>query len=262
MMRKKPKPDADTPQVIFQHAASTGAMADTKLTDDQVNNLAAVLRNDNTHFDVKVQYVNAIKTGIKQHNIPETCIPQLFDGLRLASSSQHVALATAGFTALNHLFTRMSRQEPKYLAKEAARTLPLVIEKLGDSKDKPRALALQSLNTLYAVAPADVERSIRNTAMVGKNPRAKEASMQWLLEVIHRILYPVEACLGWLGANHKHSLFSLPRPINSTDCRFVALSPCSWSSWRMRTEWSEILLRAPLSNSSSEIHSATPPRIA
>ncbi|PTB70779.1 ARM repeat-containing protein [Trichoderma citrinoviride] len=157
-------------------------MADTKLTDDQVNNLATVLRNDNTHFDVKVQYVNAIKSGIKQHNIPETCIPQLFDGLRLASSSQHVALATAGFTALNHLFTRMSRQEPKHLAKEAARTLPLVIEKLGDSKDKPRALALQSLNTLYAVAPADVERSIRNTAMVGKNPRAKEASMQWLLE--------------------------------------------------------------------------------
>ncbi|KAL6881251.1 ARM repeat-containing protein [Trichoderma novae-zelandiae] len=165
-----------------QLRSATGAMADTKLTDDQVHNLAAVLRNDNTHFDVKVQYVNAIKTGIKQHNIPETCIPQLFDGLRLASSSQHVALATAGFTALNHLFTRMSRQEPKHLAKEAARTLPLVVEKLGDSKDKPRALALQSLNTLYAVTPADVERSIRNTAMVGKNPRAKEAAMQWLLE--------------------------------------------------------------------------------
>ncbi|KAL7950135.1 clasp N terminal domain-containing protein [Trichoderma barbatum] len=157
-------------------------MADTKLTDDQVANLAAVLRNDNTHFDVKVQYVNTIKTGIKQHNVPETCIPQLFDGLRMASSSQHVALATAGFTALNHLFTRLSRQEPKHLVKEAGRTLSLVIEKLGDSKDKPRALALQSLNTLYAVAPADVERSVRNTAMVGKNPRAKEASLQWLLE--------------------------------------------------------------------------------
>ncbi|UKZ73785.1 hypothetical protein TrVFT333_001437 [Trichoderma virens FT-333] len=170
-------------QTVHQQIRSaTESMADTKLTDDQVNNLTAVLRNDNTHFDVKVQYVNTIKTGIKQHNVPETCIPQLFDGLRSASSSQHVALATAGFTALNHLFTRMSRQEPKYLAKEAARTLPLVVEKLGDSKDKPRALAMQSLNTLYTVAPADVERSIRNTAMVGKNPRAKEASMQWLLE--------------------------------------------------------------------------------
>ncbi|KAL7937921.1 clasp N terminal domain-containing protein [Trichoderma chlorosporum] len=157
-------------------------MADTKLTDDQVANLTTVLRNDNTHFEVKVQYVNTIKTGIKQHNVPETCIPQLFEGLRSASGSQHIALATAGFTALNHLFTRMSRQEPKYLAKEATRTLPLVIEKLGDSKDKPRALAMQSLNTLYAAAPADVERSIRNTAMASKNPRAKEASMQWILE--------------------------------------------------------------------------------
>ncbi|KAL5086092.1 hypothetical protein Trisim1_009719 [Trichoderma cf. simile WF8] len=170
-------------QIVQQQIRSaTESMADTKLTDDQVNNLTAVLRNDNTHLDVKVQYVNAIKTGIKQHNVPETCIPQLFEGLRGASSSQHVALATAGFTALNHLFTRMSRQEPKYLAKEATRTLPLVVEKLGDSKDKPRALAMQSLNTLYAVAPADVERSIRNIAMASKNPRAKEASMQWLLE--------------------------------------------------------------------------------
>ncbi|RFU79842.1 heat repeat containing [Trichoderma arundinaceum] len=157
-------------------------MADTKLTDDQVANLTTVLRNDNVHFDVKVQYVNTIKSGIKQHNVPETCIPQLFEGLRSASASQHVALATAGFTALNHLFTRMSRQEPKHLVKEAARTLPLVVEKLGDSKDKPRALALQSLNTLYSVAPADVERAIRITAMGGKNSRAKEASMQWLLE--------------------------------------------------------------------------------
>ncbi|UKZ60176.1 uncharacterized protein TrAtP1_001461 [Trichoderma atroviride] len=153
-----------------------------KLTDDQVANLTTVLRSDNIHLDTKVQYVNTIKSGIKQHNVPETCIPQLFEGLRSASASQHVALATAGFTALNHLFTRMSRQEPKHLAKEAARTLPLVVEKLGDSKDKPRALAMLSLNTLYSVAPADVERSIRNTAMVGKNPRAKEASMQWLLE--------------------------------------------------------------------------------
>lgn len=164
-------------------------MADTKLTDEQVANLSTVLRNDNTHFDVKVQYVNTIKSGIKQHNVPETCIPQLFEGLRSASSSQHTALATAGFTALNHLFTRMSRQEPKHLVKEAARTLPLVVEKLGDTKDKPRALAMQSLNTLYSVAPADVERSIRNTAMVGKNPRAKEAAMQWLLEVSLPALY-------------------------------------------------------------------------
>ncbi|UNI13425.1 suppressor of tub2 mutation [Purpureocillium takamizusanense] len=156
-------------------------MADSKLTDQQVADLVAILRSDST-LDAKVQLVTTVKSCIKQHNVPETSVPLLFDGLRAASSSQHSALVNAGFTALNHLLTRLSRQDPKLLAKEAVRTLPLVIEKLGDQKDKFRGLALHGLNTFYAVAPQDVERVVRNSAMSGKNPRAKEAGMQWLLQ--------------------------------------------------------------------------------
>ncbi|OAA47555.1 HEAT repeat containing protein [Metarhizium rileyi] len=155
-------------------------MAD-KLTDAQVADLLTVLRSDSS-LDTKVQSVTGIKSGIKQHNVPESCLAQLFDGLRTASSSQHAALVNAGFTALNHLLTRLSRQDPKLLAREAARTLPLVIEKLGDQKDKYRSLAAQSLNTLYVAAPADVERFVRTSALGGKNPRAKEGGMQWLLQ--------------------------------------------------------------------------------
>lgn len=157
-------------------------MADGKLTDTQVADLITVLRSDQS-LDNKVQFVTGIKSGIKQHNVPDACAIPLFEGLRTASSSQHAALVSVGFTALNHLLTRLSRQEPKLLLKEAPRTLPLIIEKLGDPKDKFRATAMQALNTLYAVAPIDVERAIRNSAMVGKNPRAKEAAMQWLLQV-------------------------------------------------------------------------------
>ncbi|PHH71498.1 hypothetical protein CDD80_5233 [Ophiocordyceps camponoti-rufipedis] len=159
-------------------------MADTKLTDQQVADLTALLRSD-ASFDVKVQRVTAVKSGIKQHNVPEASAPLLFDGLRLASSSQHAALVNAGFTALNHLVTRLSRQEPRLLAKEAPRTLSVIIDRFGDHKDKFRALASQALTTLYVVAPVDVERAIRNQAMVGKNSRAKEAAMQWLLQM-HR----------------------------------------------------------------------------
>ncbi|RSL56550.1 STU1-like protein [Fusarium duplospermum] len=158
------------------------SMADTKLTDQQVADLATILRSDST-LDSKVQYVTVIKSGIKQHNVPEASVPQLFDGLRAAATSQHAALMNAGFTALNHLLTRLSRQDPKLMAKEAARTLPLVIEKLGDQKDKFRSLASHSLVTLYTVAPADVERFVRTTAMGGKNPRAKESAMNWLLQM-------------------------------------------------------------------------------
>ncbi|CAI4216898.1 unnamed protein product [Parascedosporium putredinis] len=156
-----------------------------RITDQQVADLQALLLKSDVITDNKVNAVNAIKSGIKQHNVPETCVPQLFDALRSASVSQHAALANAGFGSLNHLLTRLSRQEPKFVAKEAMRTMPVVIEKLGDPKDKLRTLATQAMTTIYTIAPAEVERSVRNTAMSGKNARAKEASMQWLV-VMHK----------------------------------------------------------------------------
>lgn len=159
-------------------------MAD-KITDTQVADLMALLRTD-ASIDAKVQEVNAVKSGIKQHNVPDSSVVLLFEALRTASSSQHAVLVNAGFTALNHLLTRLSRQEPKFLVKEAARTLPLIVDKLGDQKDKFRSLASQSLVTLWLVTPVDVERSVRNIAMAGKNPRAKETGLQWLLQVGRR----------------------------------------------------------------------------
>ncbi|KAG7104018.1 Protein stu-1 like protein [Verticillium longisporum] len=153
-----------------------------KISDDQVENLLRVLRSD-AAVDAKVNHVTALKSGIKQHNVPDHLVPSIFDALRLASSSQHAVLVNAGFTSLNHLLTRLSRQEPKFLNRELKAPLPLVIDKLGDQKEKFRTLAAQALTTLYAVAPADVERMVRNIAMAGKNPRAKEAGMQWVLQM-------------------------------------------------------------------------------
>ncbi|KAJ3497825.1 hypothetical protein NLG97_g1599 [Lecanicillium saksenae] len=151
-----------------------------RLTDKQVTDLLNLLRSD-AALDHKVTAVTNAKSAIKQHNVPETCVPQLFEALRNASTAQHAVLINAGFTALGHLLTRLSRQEPKHIGKEAVRTLPVIIEKLGDQKDKYRTLASQALVTIYAVNPGEVERMVRTTAMSGKNPRAKEAGLHWLL---------------------------------------------------------------------------------
>lgn len=161
-----------------------------KLTDQQVADLATILRGD-TMLDHKVQFINNIKSAIKQHNVPDTCIPQLFEGLRNAATSQHANIVNAGFTALNHLLTRLSRQDPKWLNREAARTLPVIIEKLGDQKDKYRTLASQALVTFYNVNPSEVERMVRTSAMTGKNPRAKETALHWLLQVYTFLLTSV-----------------------------------------------------------------------
>lgn len=162
-----------------------------RMTDEQVVDLIALLRTD-ASIDTKVQQVTAIKSSIKQQTVPDSCILPVFEALRIASSSQHALLVNAGFTALNHLFTRLVRQDPKSLTKEGSRTLPLIVEKLGDQKEKFRQLAMQALATLYTVAPVEVERSVRNIAMVGKSTRAKEASMHWLLQVRTRFLFGVD----------------------------------------------------------------------
>lgn len=155
-----------------------------RITDEQVEGLQKVLASD-ANIDVKVAQVTAVKTGIKHHNVPDTCVAPLFDALRLASRSQHAVLVNAGLTSLNHLLTRLSRQEPKYINREKAATLKLLVEKMGDQKEKFRSLGIQSLVTMCKVADAkdDVEREVRK-AMDPKNPKAKakEASLQWLLQ--------------------------------------------------------------------------------
>ncbi|ETS82390.1 hypothetical protein PFICI_04266 [Pestalotiopsis fici W106-1] len=153
-----------------------------RITDQQVADLLVILRKD-VSVDIKSQAVTTVKSGIKQHTVPDSCVQPLFEALRIASMSQHAILANAGFTALNHLLTRLSRQEPKYIIKEAKATLPLVVDKLGDQRDKLRALAIQAMTTMYLVTPTEAERFVRNVAMAGKSSRAKESGMQWLLQM-------------------------------------------------------------------------------
>jgi CLIP-associating protein 1/2 len=153
-----------------------------KITEEQATDLLALLRTD-ASIDIKVAQITNVKSGIKQNNVPDPCVAPLFESIRISMASQNAGLVSAGFTTLHHLLARLSRQEPKHIAKEAGRTLPLVVEKLGDHKEKYRNLAAQCLTHFWKAAPMDVERVVRSSAMTGKNPRAKEASMQWVTQV-------------------------------------------------------------------------------
>jgi CLIP-associating protein 1/2 len=154
-----------------------------KITEEQVAKLQDLLRSD-ASTDAKVQQINNIKSGIKQNNVPEACIVPLFEAVRASMTSQHAVVVQPGFSTLNNLLARLSRQDSsKYVVKEAGRTLPLVIEKLGDPKEKYRALAATCLTTFWKAAPTEVEKTIKNAGLVGKNARMKEAAMQWIVQV-------------------------------------------------------------------------------
>lgn len=153
-----------------------------RVNDEQVNELLALVRSD-ASVDAKVRDITAVKSGIKQNNVPDSCVQQLFEIARITIAAQQAPIVNAGFTTLNHLLTRLSRQEPKHLLREAARTLPFVIEKTGDAKDKYRVLAAQCLTTFWGAAALDVERAVKNTGLTSKNARAKETCMKWVLTV-------------------------------------------------------------------------------
>ncbi|KAH8804827.1 protein-like protein STU1 [Xylogone sp. PMI_703] len=153
-----------------------------KVTEEQVANLLTVLRTDASN-DAKVNLINAVKSSIKQNNVPEPCIAPLFDAARTSMTSQHASIASAGFSTLNHLLTRLLRQDPAKIMKECGRTLPLVVEKMGDQKEKYRQLAAQCLTSFWRVSPQDVERIVKNSGLVGKNSRQKEACLNWLVQM-------------------------------------------------------------------------------
>jgi CLIP-associating protein 1/2 len=154
-----------------------------KITEDQVATLLSILRTD-ASTDAKVHQINNVKSGIKQNNVPELCVLPLFEATRISMTSPHAAIANAGFSTLNHLLTRLLRQEPKYVVKESGRTLPLVIEKMGDQKEKYRQLAAQCLTTFWKAAPLDVEGIVKRAGLVGKNSRMKEACLNWIVQVL------------------------------------------------------------------------------
>jgi CLIP-associating protein 1/2 len=171
-----------------------------KVNEEQVANLLAILRTD-TSVDVKVRQINNAKSSIKTNAVPDSCVAPLFEATRTTMNSSHTALVNTGFSTLNHLLTRMSGQEPKHIVKEAARTLPVVMEKMGDLKEKYRQLAAQCLTTFWKYAPMDVERIVKNVGLVGKNSRMKEASMHWIVLVRNSALAESRFCFtnGWLA---------------------------------------------------------------
>jgi len=206
-----------------------------KITEEQVANLLAILRTDASN-DAKVHQINNIKSGIKQNNVPEACVSPLFEATRTSMTSQHAAIVNAGFSTLNHLLTRLSRQEPKCVVKEAGRTLPLVIEKMGDQKEKYRQLAAQCLTTFWKVAPMDVERLVKNAGLVGKNSRMKEASMSWVVQV--KTPSNEDFADGFGSCNldaprKRHALQELRVNING------AAGGCRWHGQRYRQEFSD-----------------------
>lgn len=153
--------------------------------------LLAALKNVNLSIDAKVAHLTAVKSDIKQKNVPEAAVMNIFDSLRLSLASQHSSLFSAGFSTLSHFLKRIFIQDQYHLISQQGRMLyPILLDRLGDRRERTRAQAAQAFTDLWVAAPADVEHVVLETALVGKNARAKEMSMIWLSNVSLASFFP------------------------------------------------------------------------
>lgn len=146
--------------------------------------LLAVFKNPNVSIDSRVAHLTAIKSDIKQKNVPEEAIVTIFDTLRLAINSQHYSVASAGFSTLGHFLKRLSIQnQQQWILSQARNFYPVLLERLGDHKERVRAQSASIFTELWSHASNEAEYYVLECALVGKNPRAKETSMLWLSSV-------------------------------------------------------------------------------
>ena len=70
------------------------------------------------------------------------------------------------------------------IASQSNKLFPILLERLGDARESLRIAASQSLTDLWPVNHAEVERLMRDVALTGTHPRAKEMAMLWIVKVI------------------------------------------------------------------------------
>lgn len=135
--------------------------------------------------NAKIKAMTELKQEIKHRHCPEDCIPIIFNVIRLSLVAPH--LADAGFSILSHLTKRLLLQNLQApLEAHAVRLFPIILDRLGDAKDRMRQRAVGALSDFYSVSEdtaKEVELLVREKALTSKHPRAKESGMQWVLSV-------------------------------------------------------------------------------
>lgn len=144
----------------------------------------AALQNANTSVDNKVGALQVVKSEIKQRRVPEPAVAPLFESTRLAIAAPHSNLASAGFSTLGHLLKRLYIQGNEVvIAINGRQFYPLLLERLGDHRERLRIQSSQAFTDFWPASPSEVEHHVLGIALTGRNPRAKEMSMAWLCMV-------------------------------------------------------------------------------
>ena len=137
-------------------------------------------------MDKKVEVLTALKSYLKRNDVDvhlvlecaymqSEAVPLVFDSVKQGlASTNHPNLAQAALTCLVVLIKRMTIQDVSRLKAIAPQILPLLVDRLGDVKDRYRELAMNSLVEFWKASPVDVEKTIKEIGFGNKSWRIRE----------------------------------------------------------------------------------------
>ena len=152
--------------------------------EDLTHNLLTALKKPSASAESRLNLFNSLKSEIKHRRIPDAAQPATVECIRYAINSQSSSqLVTTGFSCLSHLVKRLTLQDQlSVLFSPRVNLLGALLDRLGDGKELYRAAASQSLCDLWPARATDVEKVIREGAILGSNVRAKDAAMSWVVK--------------------------------------------------------------------------------
>lgn len=150
--------------------------------ESKATSLLFAMRSVPAAQDDAFSELDELKRNIKHRQVPGTAIIPLFNLIDYAISSAHYV--DAGFSILGHLTKRLILQDQKeLLISQGLKTLPSIVNSLGDQTDRIRQRATQALCDFWHLSAMNVEQIIRDTALTSDIPKVKEAGMRWILKV-------------------------------------------------------------------------------
>jgi len=153
--------------------------------DELATNIINTFKRSSTPTEAKLSLFNQLKSHIKHQRVPESAQAPTLECIRLAITSQFSSsLVASGFSALGHLIKRLTLQDQiAVVFSQRCHVIPAILERLGDVKESHRQAASQALCDLWPCKPVEIEKVVREGAIVEGHVRAKEAGMEWVTKV-------------------------------------------------------------------------------
>lgn len=151
--------------------------------------LYQIVASPTSDNEAKLRSINELKTHVKKDFVDIEQVPKYVEALSIAVDISDAGILTSSFSVMSHLVKRVSMQDSsgEVLKSQSYLILPIIVNRLGDTKASARSSAKRALEAYWFSAPKEVEESIMNMALSHKNVKVINESIVWLDHIITNV---------------------------------------------------------------------------